>query len=52
MFGIKIKFGNSWYVIDGAVFASRDDANWALARWRHENEHRSDQTFHVFEIVS
>ena len=33
---VYIHFGGTWFPI-GYPYAKRDDAEWAIARWRQEN---------------
>ena len=52
MFGIEMKFGDNWHALDGALFASRDDAHWAIGRWRADHKHADDQTFRVVPLTA
>jgi len=50
MFQVQILFAEKWHNIDNPL-ATRDDANWAIGKWKQANNAPgADRSFRVVEI--
>lgn len=48
MFALQVCFASSWITV-ASGFVRREDAHWALAKWRSENKCESADAFRVVE---
>ena len=51
MYQIELYFQGIWTVV-ATGFATRDQANWAIAQWKQDNECLGDRCFRVPEMVA